>query len=499
MLTPVVPSRPLLWPSVIPAIQSALHTEELYLVGGAVRDAYLHLPIHDIDLATPHDGRPVAREIANIFNGAYYTLDSRRGVGRALIPWQGTQLTVDVAQFRGPDLLTDLKKRDFTLNALAVDLRGNLDAVFDPLGGMGDLDAKRLRQCSPEAISSDPVRALRAVRACVTFGLLIESATRQSIRDNVSLLATASPERVRDEFFLIMDSSDPATALDVAFRIGLLEHIIPEVAAMHVTEQGAPHQFDVWRHTLMTIRHLHALIATLTGSRDENLTANIRTGAVAWAFSALRPYLKTHLSTIWPNHRSHRALLILAALFHDTGKPATRSVEPDGRMRFLGHEQVGEQIALKRSAALRLSRAESQRLATIVRHHMRPHHLHAVETLTPRAIYRFWRDTGNAGTDICLLALADYLGTYGAALDSQDWVTYIQTLRLLLDRYYLDRSISVDPPPLLTGQDLLRHFHLQPGPQVGELLERVREAQIDRQISTSKEALDWVQRFFEDH
>ncbi|NDJ77357.1 MAG: HD domain-containing protein [Chloroflexi bacterium] len=490
--------RPLLWPASVDAIRAILTPDqEVYLVGGAVRDAYLHRPLHDIDLATPDDGRPLARRIANYFGGDYYSLDAERGVGRALIPWEGAQLTVDVAQFRGPDLLIDLQKRDFTLNAMAVRLPGDLQSIIDPLGGLDDVQAKRVRQCSPESIPTDPVRVLRAVRASITFGLMIEPETRQNLKTYAARLATSSPERVRDEFFHLLAGQQPARALQVLFHLGALQHVIPEVRAIQHLLQSTPHQFDVWHHTLHTVEHLAALLSSFVPNHDDNLTANVQRGAAVFSLADMRTHITQHLHQTWPNQRPHRALLILAALLHDAGKPATRTVEDDGRIRFLRHEQVGEQLALERAAALRLSNDEGQRLGTLVGHHMRPLWLYnnvSGSTPSARAIYRFWRATGAAGVDICLLSMADYLGTYGAHLDQHDWLAFLKVQRALLEAYFLRREVAVAPPPLLTGQDLLDQFALQPGPLIGDLLDQMSEAQVEGNLATRDEALDWVQR-----
>jgi putative nucleotidyltransferase with HDIG domain len=497
-LTPVSPRRPLHWPACLESIRAALSGEpDVYIVGGAVRDAYLHRPLHDIDLASQGDGRPLARRIANAFGGAYYPLDQERGIGRALIDWDGEPITVDVAQFRGPDLLTDLQRRDFTLNAMAVQLTGDLSQVIDPLNGLSDLEAKQLRQCSPESIPSDPVRALRAVRTSITHRLVIEPVTRRSIKEHAHRLAAVSPERVRDELFQILDNQRPATALTALYQLGIVEAVLPEAAAMHAITQGPPHQFDVWRHTLYTIEHLDNILRTIAPQRNPDLAANVQLGTIALALNGLRNPLQTHLAHQWPNGRTHRALLMLAALLHDTGKPATRTTDADGCIRFLNHEQIGAQLATERALALRLSSEETERLALIVRHHMRPHWLHDNDALTARAIYRFWRDTGAAGVDICLLALADYLGTYGASLDARAWASYSESIRALLERYYIHHSPAVAPPPLLTGQILLDRFGLKPGPQIGQILEQLREAQATGEVATNEEALDWVQRFLE--
>jgi poly(A) polymerase len=494
-LSPVSPQRPLIWHPSLEAIRKIVPADqEAYIVGGAVRDAYLHLPLRDLDLAVPGNGCPLARHIANRLGGAYYTLDRERDVGRALIPWDDAQLTVDVARFRGPDLLTDLQKRDFTLNAMAVRLTSDLQTVIDPLGGLHDLEARRLRQCGPDSIISDPVRALRAVRTSVAYNLRIDAPTLQSLKTCAPRLADVSAERLRDEFFQILGGKKPSAALATLFHLGLLGQVVPEASALAGIQQGLPHRSDVWQHTLNTIRWLDAILHVISPRRDDNLTANPQCGIVALALDRVRGQLQQHLDWQWPNGRSHRALLMLAALLHDAGKPSVRSVDAEGGVHFLQHEKTGETLATGRATALRLSGDEIARLAVIVRHHMRLHWLSS-SMLTSRAIYRFWRDTGPAGVDVCLLALADYLATHGAQLDTQAWISYVEMVQTLLERYYLYRDTAVSPPALVNGQQLLDHFHLEPGPLIGELLEQIREAQVAGELSTPEEALEWIQRF----
>lgn len=492
---PVIPPRPLIWHEFVEALQVALAADqEVYIVGGAVRDAYLHLPLHDLDLATPGDGRPLARVIANHFGGDYYSLDAERGVGRALIPWQNGRLTIDVAQFRGPDLASDLRHRDFTVNAMAVQLAGDLQQVIDPLNGLEDLAAKRLRQCHPNAVAEDPVRALRAVRTSVSHHLLIEPDTRQSIKDQAQRLSDSSVERVRDEFFQVLNSPKPAAALAALQQLGLLRQIIPEVEPMQGVQQSAPHVFDVWKHTLAAVEALDTLVRLIYSAASTDLAANVQFGLTSTALHAVRDPLRQHLSHEWPNGRTHRALLNLAALLHDSGKPPTQTVEEDGKIRFLRHEQIGEKLAFERGTALRLSNDEVARLSAIVRHHMRPHWLSADPPLSARAVYRFWRDTGPAGVDVCLLAVADYLATSGVTLETRAWINYLETIQHLLESYFLHRDTAIPATPLLNGQALMEHFHLEPGRRIGELLDHLREAQAVGEIASPQDALEWVQR-----
>lgn len=175
-ITPIIVNRLWAWPPIVTAL-SALADHfpaPVYLVGGVVRDALLNRASHDLDLATGADALAIARLIADRLHGAYFVLDLERNVGRAIVNFDSVKYAIDVAQFRHDtqttgDLASDLRARDFTINALAVQLGGDQRAVYDVMGGLADLSLRRLRRCSLSSISDDPVRALRAVRQSAAF------------------------------------------------------------------------------------------------------------------------------------------------------------------------------------------------------------------------------------------------------------------------------------------------------------------------------------------
>lgn len=487
-LTPRQPHRPLIWPDILLDVQDLLHdwSEDIYVVGGAVRDAMLHRPLHDIDLAVPVNAAALARKIANHFNGDFFILDSERDVGRALIDSPEGKLVFDVARFRGTTLLDDLVDRDFTINAMATDLKGDLNLLIDPLNGEADIHSKQLRRCASDALTDDPIRALRAVRQSVQLGMRIEPDTLSDLRSVVPSLKSVSPERVRDEVVKILALPKPVSALRIADSVRLLGEVLPEIVPLHGLQQSAPHVFDGWNHTLLVIEYLTGILSTISYTRTDNTAASFAYGMMAVQLDRYRQQLNTHLDTLWPNERPHRGLLMLAALLHDVGKPATRSLDEDGRIRFLRHESIGAELADRRAVDLRLSNTERQRLVTIVQNHMRPLLL---DDLTPRAIHRFWRQLGDAGVDVCLLALADFLGTYGPEIEQDAWLIFIERIRLLLEAYYDKRQKLVEPPTLIDGLQLMRVLKLKSGPIVGELLNLIREGQVAGEIHSVEDAL----------
>ncbi len=477
------------WPPLFDALRTLAPRfgGTVYVVGGAVRDAQLKRPIHDFDLVTAADGQHVARLIANTFGGAYYPLDAERGIGRALITYEGIAYEIDVSRFRGATLSDDLAGRDFTLNAMAVSLHGDPNVIIDPLGGLDDLKIKRIRRCAPDAISSDPIRALRAVRQSVALKMMIEPLTREDVRS--AQLDGVSPERIRDELFKTLDGAQPHAALRALDTLGLLAQIIPDVTAMHGVTQSPPHVFNVWEHTLKVIEALSRVLAVISPTRTSDTVADSFSGMIVYVLDRYRPKLQDHLALNWSGGRSSRALLMLAALLHDCGKPATRTVDSSGAIHFYQHEVIGGDMTRVRATALRLSNDEVERLTMIVRQHMRPMHLARAGSVTKRALYRFWNAAGVAGIDVCILTQADFLGVYGITLTLTEWLPYLDMLSKLLDGYYNQYTTVVAPPPLVDGLALMEALGLAPGPQVGKLLRQISEAQAVGDVTTIDQAL----------
>jgi tRNA nucleotidyltransferase/poly(A) polymerase len=180
-----------------------------YLVGGAVRDMLLNRRTHDLDFVLPGKGIETARRVANALRGAFYVLDEERDTGRVvLFEPDGERQMLDFSVLRGPDLESDLRGRDFTLNAIALDVHST-QALIDPLRGAADLQAKQLRACAPSSFQDDPIRILRGVRLATAFGFRLLPETIHSMKQAVPGLERISPERLRDELFKLL-STGPA-------------------------------------------------------------------------------------------------------------------------------------------------------------------------------------------------------------------------------------------------------------------------------------------------
>lgn len=468
---PRKPYRPLHWPGLIDDLRpfAAAAGAPVYIVGGAVRDALAGRPVHDVDLAVAHGGIRLARRIANGLRGDFYVLDRERDVARTLLDGDGGRIRVDVARLRGPDLAGDLADRDFTINAMAVELATNCEQIIDPLGGEADARAKVLRQCSPASLHDDPLRALRALRLAAQFDLRIEPATRASIHAVQNRLGDSSAERLRDEFWRLLALPRVDAALRAAGATGLLAQLVPEAAALSLRPARSAVHADGWEETLAIVACLRQIVAAFAAQRDDQRGASFGAGLLVLQLDRWRAQMQAHLQQTWAGTRPHSALLMLAALLCATGEPA-----------------VTAELAEQRARALCLANVERERLKTILgrqREPLRPARLSNLD------LYRFWRSTGDAGVDLCLLAAARFLGEAGSRLDQDDWVAFVERLVRLLQARFEQRDTLLAPPPLLDGKLLMRTLNLSPGPEVGALLERIREAQVSGRVRTTAEAL----------
>jgi putative nucleotidyltransferase with HDIG domain len=471
--------------------------KEVYLVGGAVRDFMLGKPVNDYDFAVSQDALGLGRKVANALEGAYYPLDAERDTARVILYMpDGTRQILDFAGMRGVDIETDLRARDFTLNAMAIPLDGPR-RLLDPLHGAEDLKEKVLRACSEDALAEDPLRILRAVRLGAKLSLRIMPETIDLMRQAKDLLPRVSAERIRDELIRILETPKVASSIRILDMLEVLPYILPELSNLKGIKQTLPHTQDVWEHTLQVLHRLEDVLEVLAQEHDPEKSGNWAFGFMSLRLGRYRMQIREHLHEKISGDRTLRGLLFLGALYHDIGKPEAYQ-EVNERIRFLRHEQIGAQMAGRRARELRLSNEEIRYVKLIVRHHMRPLSLTQTERKpTRRAIYRFFRDCGESGIDICLLSLADTLAAYGPRLPEKVWEDQLTVVRSLMEAWWERQEQEVNPPVLVKGGELIEYFGITPGPQVGELMKVIQEAQATGEVVDREGVLDLARLWLE--
>jgi tRNA nucleotidyltransferase/poly(A) polymerase len=496
-----IPADPaLVFSPLVHRVAQVAQDQNVYLVGGAVRDALRGGVSHDFDFSLPKDAIQLARRVAGALGADFYILDESFDAGRVIVqqPAGGPRDVLDFSAFRAPDLEADLAGRDFTINAMAVNLRDW--TVMDPCNGVSDLRTRWIRACSATAMEDDPIRVLRAVRLAAALDFRIESETRRAMKRAVSFLPAVSTERRRDELFKILDGARVDTALRALELLGVFPYLLPELSALKGGKQSAPHVYDVWEHTLSVIQSLERILGTLAPGGEEGGATGILPSLLRLGLGRYEEQLAAHLSRPLNPDRTLRALLLFAALYHDVAKPATRSTDENGRIHFLGHDQEGARLAADRGRAFNLSSDEIARVHTVIENHLRLSFLAnrmATEGTPPsgRAIHRFFRDAGEAGVDLVLLGLADEMGTRGTTLTAESWTVFVDVGRVLLENFWEKPAQAVAPRALVDGQVVMDEYGLVQGPQVGEVLEAIREAQAAGEVGSREEALAFGRRW----
>jgi len=302
------------------------------------------------------------------------------------------------------------------------------------------------------------------------MGLRLHAATRRAITAAASQLASVAAERVRDELLLVLGAPHTARALRRADALGLLPVIMPETKAMRATAQPKPHRFPVLEHSLRAV-----------AGADRVVT---RPGDLA----PFGEEIGAHLASPVAGGITRGQVLKLAAFLHDVAKPETRRAIA-GRVRFFEHDVIGAARVRAIGERLRLPTAVTALLEQLVRHHLRPMHLAAAGRVTPRARYRFYRDLGPDTRDLLLLVLVDAAAVTGEP-PRRAW-RRAALVRDLFGGWAEQRAVAV-APPLLRGDDVMRHFDLPPGPEVGRLLRRAREAQDLGRVKSREDALAYL-------
>ena len=461
----------------------AVRGVSVFVVGGTLRDAMLGRPIVDVDLAVEGDAVSAGREIASEMNGRQVVLDDARDICRVHVPsdehWQ-----IDLAG-ASDGIVAHLLSRDFTVDAMAVPLadvspQGGSPDPIDPSGGSADLQDRVIRAVSDDTFRADPARLMRAARLAVQLGFDIEPSTEDMAQREASLVNMVSSERVRDELLLLLEQPGAAEAVRLLDRLHLLGKVIPEIEEARNVTQPKEHYWDVFNHLVETAGQVETVLGRPCAGDFVSRTVPRP--------EPLDGYFDREIS----DGHTLATLMKLGGLLHDVAKPATRTVEQSGRIRFLGHHSVGAEMAQGILERLRLSRRGTDMLSTMVQNHLRPAQMAPKgEMPSGRAVYRFFRDLGEAAVPTLYLNLADYIAARGPDLQEVEWTDYCDLVGFILEEGLREKAPQA-LPKLVDGRDIMDAFALSPGPQVGALLDVAREAQAGGEVETKAEALELI-------
>lgn len=398
----------------------------LYLVGGAVRDALLNKTFKDWDFTTDATPEQILKVTPKgFYNNQFGTVGLETEVG--IIEITTMRQESSYADKRHPSKITwttkiteDLKRRDFTINAVAFDLQNQ--TLIDPFLGQKDLEQRIIRAVGDpvKRFQEDALRLVRAVRFATQLGFTIEENTFAAIKESARLVIHISWERIRDELLKIISSDFPYEGMLLLRSSGLLQFILPEVEkCFGVIQEGPKHDriYDIGEHSLRTLKFC----------------------------SSPDPIVR------------------MACLLHDVGKLTTYHKESDGNVTFYGHDIVGSKIAEDICQRLRLSKKQTDRVVKLVRYHL----FTVDEHQTDSALRRFIRNVGEENLDdIFILREADRLG---GASNPSSWRTehFKNRIKNLLVKHFTLSDLAVD------GKDIMQTLEIKPGRKVGEILQKL--------------------------
>lgn len=444
-----------------------------WATGGFVRDVLLDVPVHDVDITVASDPLTLGPGLAKKLGGTFFPLQEERGHARILLA--DRRLQVDLMPLRAPDIEADLRLRDYTIDALAAALfelsRGEAQ-IIDPTGGLADLDARIVRMTGEQQLKDDPLRLLRGPRIATQLSFDIEPATTETIRRNSSLATTAAAERQRDELVRIFSTERAGAGVRLLDELGLFTVVFPEMEPTRGVEQPSNHhQYDVLGHSFAAVGALDMLLSEERPgvSPDREIWGELWDG-LAWC-SGLREYFRDETSV----GTTRSAVLKFCGLLHDIAKPQTKTVDKDGRIRFFGHSDLGAEMATRLMQRLRFPRREISPVAAMIDSHLRPLQLAQQGLPSKRAIYRFFRDTKDAGIDTLFLAMADHLGSVGPRVSVEGFRAHVALTGYILHMRFAAEHV-ISPTPLIDGEDVMAALGVEQSEVIGDLLEAVREA-----------------------
>jgi putative nucleotidyltransferase with HDIG domain len=449
-------------------------TEGIWIVGGAIRDAALGREVVDVDLAVAADERQVSRAVGRAAGGPVFQLSEAFATWRALAAdaaWH-----VDVTSVRAGGIEADLAQRDFTVNAMAVPVADPAAPLLDPHRGLADLESRVLRAVSERGFADDPLRILRAARIAAGLGLKIDEETAALGRAEAGRVGEPAGERQFAELRLLLTGPDPVRGLELLDTLAATPVLLPELEALRGVEQNPYHHLDVHGHTMEVLVRLVEVEADLEAFAGP---------AAAEAHELLAEPLADGLT--------RGGALRFAALFHDLGKPETRTVGEGGRVLFIGHDRAGTRLVREVCSRLRVSRRLADYLANLTLNHLRLGFLVHERPLSRRHVYDYLRATDPDSADVTLLTVADRLATQGERTRREAVDAHLELAREIIGEALAWRR-SGPPRSPIRGDELAAELGIEPGPELGRLLGEIEAAVFTGEVRSREDAVDLAQR-----
>lgn len=437
---------------------------EIYLVGGTVRDFYMGLESTDRDIIVmDEDARDFALKLSELFQATFVPLDEENKIYRIVLPDKINY--IDVTNPVGDSIEKDLMRRDLTINAIAVNIRTG--ELIDISGGVTDIMNKCINYVNELNFVDDPLRLLRVYRFQALYGFQLAPETINAVCKYSDLIHKPAVERINYELLKLFGGEYAHVALENMNKTWILEEIFPFVKELKQVPPNSHHHLDLFHHSIETVKQVQILY---NEAPDE---------------------VKEHLSRIDFGGFSRLAHLKLAAFMHDIGKFSTWTIE-EGKHRFIKHDDVGSKMSVKILKDLHFSNKQIDYISSMIKYHIYPSHVMTSPQITEKIMMRYVRKMDTNSIDAIILAQADRLSARGPEITDQIVERNITSLNMLL-RFYLEARETLKPlPKLLSGNDVMQILNIKPSKRLGEIMEALHEAQISGDVITKEHAIEFV-------
>ena len=442
---------------------------EIYLVGGAVRDILMDKSSHDRDLIVmDEDARSFSLKLAEFFDATFVPLDEENKIYRLVMKHKINYL--DITNPQGGSVEKDLMRRDLTINAIAVNLRTL--KIVDMCGGISDIKNGCINCISEHNFEDDPLRILRAYRFQAQTGFNLSEQTIHAVVKYLPLIKKPAVERINYEIMHLFSGDYAHKALKNMQKTWLLEEIFPIAKELKQVPPNSHHHLCLLEHSIETVKQITELY---NNSSDE---------------------VKAHMNSIDFGGYSRLAHLRLAGFLHDIGKFSTWTIEEDtGRHRFIKHDDVGAKMSIGLLKKLCFSNKQIEYISSMIKNHIYPSHVMSAPEINEKIMMRYVRKLENNSIDEIILAQADRLSARGPAITDEIVENNINSLNRLMN-FYLSVRNSLEPlPKLIDGNEAMKILNLKPSPTLGKILDALKDAQISGDVTTKDEAVNFIKNY----
>lgn len=439
---------------------------EVYCVGGVLRDLFLKKENFDKDLIVKGtDAEDYSKMLAEKLDATFIPLDEVNKIYRLVL--KDKKNYIDITNVLNDSIEQDLKRRDFTINSVAVNLK--TFEIIDINNGIKDLKNKKIRMIEEKNFKEDPLRLLRAYRFQASTGFDIESKTKHTINKYISLINNPAKERINYELMKLFSGEYTVKALLNMEKSGILYEILPIYLDVKKVPPNTHHHLDLLHHLIETVNQIQNF------------------------YKISKPEIKAHLDRIDFGGYSRLAHLKLAGFMHDIGKYSCWTIEEDtGRHRFIKHDDIGAKIAVPILKKLKFSKKQIEYITKMIKHHIYPSHVISSKIVTDKIKMRYIRKMEDDVIDNIILAMSDRLSARGKAVTDEMVKNNITGLTNLLN-YYIEIRDTLEPlPKLLTGEEIMEILNIKPSKQLGEIIKALEEAQLSGDVNDKLSAINFI-------